>query len=156
MKLKPLEPLIEGKIQRLAIRLQDLRKRLGAKQHPSEEIWKEAVELCEVAPLSRVAEGIGVSNNGLRNQRKRNPEGNTPRPSHFLEVQSLASSLPVLSPAMVRPSVLGSELVRGIEIFREDGALLRIVDLQAHGIELHGLIREFLTSDLFATGGGRT
>lgn len=154
--MKPLERSIEVRIEDLARRLRDLRKRSGASCHPTQEIWEEAVELCGVAPLSRVAQGIGVSGNGLRNRRKGTTQTKATPPSRFLEVRDLVASVPRVSPAVGRPCALGPEALGGIELSRRDGAVLRVSDLQAHGLDLGSLIQGFLSWSPSLSGGGLT
>ena len=92
--MKPLlDSRIDGRIQELSQRLSDYRKKRGAGCRPSREIWDKAIALCEQAPLVRVADGIGVSSNGLRNRKKaeRRLANNViaPRQPQFLEVRGL-------------------------------------------------------------------
>lgn len=149
--MKPiLNSLTQGKIQALSRRLVEHRRWRGAGCHPTPGIWEEAVSLCEEAPLSQVARGIGVSPNGLRNWKKRArplakkvPE---PRPLQFLEVRGLAAAVPV-PPTAPRSRVpfQGAEGSRQVELTRDDGSRLRIADPGAHGVDLRVLIHGFLS-----------
>ena len=153
--MKPLDPLIEKKIQDLARRLGKFREESGANRFPPRKIWDEAITLCALAPLSLVAEGIGVSSNGLRNHVKRaNPiKPKATSQSRFLEIRNVPASVPIPSSAAARPVRLWSESNRGVELTRSDGSLLRIADLKAHELDLRTLIQGFMTSAESSTGG---
>jgi hypothetical protein len=152
-----LDPMIEAKIQELSRRLGDHRKKYGSGCHPPREIWDKAIALCEQAPLVRVAEGVGVSPNGLRNRKKTEgcpvKKGTESRQPQFLEVRSLETiSLP---PPTIpsRVPLSRAESSRQVELQRSDGSCLRITDLSAHGLNLGALIEGFMASKSFPMGG---
>jgi hypothetical protein len=157
----PLDSRIEARIQELSRRLSDHRKRHGSECHPSREIWDTAIALCERAPVSRVAEGIGVSQNGLRIQKmkaERRPANKVAvsRQPHFFEVRGVETtgSLPLpATPSQVLSS--GAESSRQVELQRGDGSRLKIADIGAHGLDVRALIQGFMTSLPTLMQGGR-
>ena len=153
--MKPLDPAIEKKIQDLSRRLGKFREESGYKRFPSRKIWDEAITLCALAPLSLVAEGIGVSNSGLRNHVKKASRIKTKAlaQSRFLEIRNVPTGVPIPSSAKARPVRLWSESNRGVELMRSDGSLLRIADLMAHELDLRTLIQGFMTSAGSSPGG---
>jgi hypothetical protein len=146
-----LNPLIESKCLELARRLSDYRKKQGLGCHPPQEIWDDAVGLCEHAPLASVAAWVGVSPSGLRirSKAKQGQVKNVSAPGRpkFLEVSSLkmTQSIP-LSATPLRPRLLGAESSRQIELQRSDGSSLRIADLHAHGLDLRAVIEGFIAA----------
>ena len=155
--MKPLAPSIEKKIQNLARRLGEFREESGTKRFPPRKVWDEAITLCALAPLSLVAEGLGVSSNGLRNHVKRANRIKTKASSQsrFLEITNVPASIPIPSSVAARPVHPWSEFSRGVELTRCDGSLLRIADLKAHELDLRTLIQGFMTSAVSSPGGTR-
>jgi hypothetical protein len=144
---------VESRIEELRKELVAFREKEGRpKCHPSKKIWNDAVELCKVASVKSVAEGISVSPSSLQNRIKARAasgkkKASEARQPQFLEVRGLqvAAALP---PHQLtdRVQFAGAENSRQVELMRGDGSCLKITDLGAHGIDLRALVQGFMAA----------
>lgn len=144
----PLNLKIRGQLEDLSRVLGEYRKKHGTGCNLSRDIWDQAIALCEYASVAQVAQGIGVSSTGLRQQQRASRRGpksvSKPREPRFLEI-GLDMTMPFRSPSVPSGEVLkGAEGLRYVELQRTDGSCLRISDLNAHGLDLLALIHGFM------------
>jgi hypothetical protein len=156
--MKPvLNAVTAENLETLSKLMSEYRKEHGAKCRPSRELWRKAIDLCEQAPLVRVAESLGVSLGSLRVRRTRGQlrveEKIQPRQDPFFEMRGLELGTTLLTPASIQARPLqGTLLSRQVKFTREDGSSLRISDLAAHGLDLRALIQGFMTPGMMEGG----
>ena len=127
----------------------DRRAHGGHRGRPSERIWNQALDLCQIqgAAVSAVAKAISVSDQGLRYRLKRVPQakGKTtlPHPA-FMEIapttiETACHPLPATLPLM--PS---HAITPVIELERRDGMKLRLAHLPSQGMSVAQLLAQFM------------
>lgn len=155
---KTIHSVVDAKIAKLGKDLADFRrKNRTRKRYPPEEIWNRAIALCDEAPLGAVAQGILVSEQGLRNRIKSaksaKRQGRKPVRAGFMEIspaalasasapQSALTSAPDVKPS-VPPFLFSSSAAPMVELERRDGLKLR-VQLPSHGLSLAHLLGQFM------------